>query len=159
MDIQSTLTQAIEFIVMSFVALMIFDFIDGLYVVPLPPIAIAQSNASSKSTVTATQFEPLSNTKQLEVEPQQIPFVTSHFEEISDPWTLELEPHNSSIETQPVVLQFPSLRLLPPAALVQPKFKAKTAKTTKTTKPTKNSLSKPTVTESRSKSGTRFKAA
>ncbi|MCC5610922.1 hypothetical protein LC612_30285 [Nostoc sp. CHAB 5834] len=47
MDIQSTLTQAIEFIVMSFVALMIFDFIDGLYVVPLPFIAIAQSNASS----------------------------------------------------------------------------------------------------------------
>ncbi|MEH2168723.1 MAG: hypothetical protein V7K41_19110 [Nostoc sp.] len=37
MDIQSTLTQAIEFIVMSFVALMIFDFFDGLYVVPLPP--------------------------------------------------------------------------------------------------------------------------
>ncbi|WP_179069653.1 hypothetical protein [Nostoc sp. C052] len=84
MDIQSTLTQAIEVIVMSFVALMIFDFIDGLYVVPLPPIAIAPSNASSKSTVTATQFQPL-NTKQLEVEPQQISFVTSHFEEISDP--------------------------------------------------------------------------
>lgn len=36
MDIQSTLTQAIEVIVMSFVALMIFDFIDGLYVVPVP---------------------------------------------------------------------------------------------------------------------------
>ncbi|QFS52227.1 hypothetical protein [Nostoc sphaeroides] len=128
MDIQSTLTQAIELIVMSFVVLMIFDFIDGLYVVPLPPIAIAPSNASSKSTVTATQFEPLSNTKQLEVEPQQIPFVTSHFEEISDPWTLELEPRNSSTETQPVVLQFPSLRLLPRATEVQPKSLAKTSK-------------------------------
>ncbi|MCC5619403.1 hypothetical protein LC605_30955 [Nostoc sp. CHAB 5836] len=128
MDIQSTLTQAIEVIVMSFVALMIFDLIDGLYVVPLPPIAIAQSGTSSKSTVTAPQFELLSNTKQLEVEPQQIPFVTSHFEEISDPWTLELEPHNSFIETQPVVLQFPLLRLLPPAAQVQSKSKAKTAK-------------------------------
>ena len=128
MDIQSILTQALEFIVMSFVALMIFDFIDGLYVVPLPSIAIAQSNASSKSTVTATQFEPLSNTEQLEVEPQQIPFVTSQFDEISDPWTLELEPHNSSTETQSVVLQFPSLRLLPPATGVQPKYKAKTAK-------------------------------
>ncbi|MBD2566001.1 MULTISPECIES: hypothetical protein [Nostoc] len=76
MDIQSTLTQAIEVIVMSFVALLIFDFIDGLYVVPLPAIAIAQSNTSSKSTVTATQVEPLSNTEQPEVEPQQIPFVT-----------------------------------------------------------------------------------
>lgn len=128
MDIQSTLTQTIEFIVMSFVALMIFDFIDGLYVVPLPPQTIAQSNASLKSAITAPQIEPLSNTEQPEVEPQQIPFVRSQFEEISDPWTLELEPHNSSIETQPVVLQFPSLRLLPPATKVQPKSKAKTTK-------------------------------
>ncbi len=156
MDIQSTLTQAIEVIVMSFVALMIFDFVDGLYVVPLPPIAIAPSNASSKSTVTATQA-PLSNTKQLEVEPQLIPFVTSQFEEISDPWTLELEPHDSSTETQPVVVQFPSLKLLPPAAKVQPKA-SKTTKP-KTSKPTKNSLNNPTVTESRSKSGMRKKAA
>ncbi|MBD2534594.1 hypothetical protein H6G97_35990 [Nostoc flagelliforme FACHB-838] len=149
MDIQSTLTQAIEVIVMSFVALTIFDFIDGLYVVPLPSIAIAQSNTSSKSTVTATQFEPLSNTEQLVVEPQQISFVTSQFEEISDPWTLELEPHNSSTEIQPVVLPFPSLRLLPPATGVQPKSKAKTAKkstplkgkTTKTSKTTAKATS------------------
>lgn len=50
---------------------------------------------------------------------------------------------------------------------VEPQSKVKTAKTTnpkstkttKTTKPTKNSLSKPTVTEFRSKSDTRFKAA
>ncbi|MBC6431928.1 hypothetical protein FM036_14515 [Nostoc sp. HG1] len=149
MDIQSTLTQAIEVIVMSFVALIIFDFVDGLYVVPLPPIAIAQLNTISKSTVTATQFEPLSNTEQLVVEPQQIPFVTSQFEKISDPWTLELEPHNSSTETQPVILQFPSLRLLPPATGVQPKSKAKTAnkstplkgKTTKTSKTTAKATS------------------
>ena len=136
MDIQSTLTQAIEVIVMSFVALLIFDFVDGLYVVPLPPITVAQSNASLKSAITAPQIEPLSNSEQLVVEPQQIPFVTSEFEKISDPWTLELEPHNSSTETQPVVLKFPSLRLLPPATGVQPKSKAKTAKpkSTKTTK-------------------------
>lgn len=135
MDIQSTLTQAIEIIVMSFVALMIFDFIDGLYVVPLPAIAIAQFNSGSESEITAP-LELLSNTEQLVVEPQQIPFVTSQFEEISDPWTLELEPQNSSTEIQPVVLQFPSLRLLPPATGVQPKAKAKTTKpkSTKTTK-------------------------
>ena len=144
MDIQSTLTQAIEFIVMSFVALMIFDFIDGLYVVPLPPIAIAPSNASSKSTVTATQFQPLSNTKQLEVEPQQIPFVTSHFEEMPNPWTLELEPRNSSTETQPVVLQFPLLRLLPPATGVQPK--SKKAKTVKKSTPLNGKTTKPSKT-------------
>jgi hypothetical protein len=136
MDIQSLLTQAIEFIVMSFVALMIFDFIDGLYVVPLPAIAIAQFNSSSESAITAPQFEPLSNSEQLEVEPQRIPFVRSQFGEIPDPWTLELESHNSSTETQPVILQFPSLRLLPPATGVQPKSKAKTVKpkSTKTTK-------------------------
>ncbi|HYW18864.1 MAG TPA: hypothetical protein VE956_06020 [Nodularia sp. (in: cyanobacteria)] len=146
MDIQSLLTQVIEVIVISFVALMIFDFMDGLYVVPLPAIAITQSNVSSKSTVTAP-LEPLSNTERPEVEPQQTPFVKSQFEEISDPWTLELEPHNSSTETQLVVLQFPSLRLLPPATGVQPKSKAKTVKpkstkttNTKTTKPTKQSL-------------------
>lgn len=143
MDIQSTLTQAIEVILMSFVALMIFDFIDGLYVVPLPAIAIAQFNSGSESAITATQFEPLSNTKQVEVEPQQIPFVISQFEEIFDPWTLELDPHNSSTETQPVVFQFSSLRLLPPATGVQPKARA-----------TRKSTAKPksTITEKSSKS-------
>ncbi|MBN3959929.1 hypothetical protein [Nostoc sp. NMS8] len=127
MDIQSTLTQAIEVIVMSFVALIIFDFIDRLYVVPLPPITIAQSSANRESIVTPPHFEALPNPEKLVVEPQQIPFVTQ-FEEIFDPWTLELESHNSSTGIQPVVLQFPSLRLLPPATGVQPKSKAKTAK-------------------------------
>lgn len=56
MDIQSILTQAIEVIVMSFVALIIFDFIDGLYVVPLPAIAITQFNANSESTVLPQQI-------------------------------------------------------------------------------------------------------
>ena len=78
MDIQSLLTQAIEVIVMSFVALLIFDFVDGLYVVPLPPITVAQSNASLKSAITAPQIEPLSNTERPEVEPQQIPLVEWH---------------------------------------------------------------------------------
>jgi hypothetical protein len=145
MDIQSTLTQAIEVIVMSFVALMIFDFIDGLYVVPLPPIAVAQSNSSSESAITAPQFEPLSNSEQLVVEPQRIPFVRSQFGEIPDPWTLELEPRNSSTKTQPVILQFPSLRLLPPVTGVQPKSKAKTAKKSTTTKDKTTKTSKTTA--------------
>jgi hypothetical protein len=156
MDIQSTLTQAIEVIVMSFVALMIFDFIDGLYVVPLPAIAIAQFNSSSDSAITAPQFEPLSNGEQLEVKSQQIPFVTSQFEEISDPWTLELEPHNSSTETQPVVLQFPSLRLLPPATGVQPKARATRKSTAKPKSTTTKKSSKRTnkaATPPRSDSG------
>ncbi|AUB35577.1 hypothetical protein COO91_01467 [Nostoc flagelliforme CCNUN1] len=156
MDIQSTLTQAIEVIVMSFVALMIFDFIDGLYVVPLPAIAIAQFNSSSDSAITAPQIEPLSNTERPEVEPQQIPFVTLQFEEVSDPWTLELESHNSSTETQPVVLQFPSLRLLPPATGVQPKARATRKSTAKPKSTTTNKCSKPTnkaATPPRSDSG------
>ncbi|MEH2120573.1 hypothetical protein [Nostoc sp.] len=130
MDIQSTLTQAIEVIVMSFVALMIFDFVDGLYVVPLPPIAIAQSSANRKSIVTPPQFEALPNSEKLVVEPQKIPFVTQ-FEEISDPWTLELEPYNNSIETQPVVLSLPTLKLLLPVTEIQtqPKSKSRSRKT------------------------------
>ncbi|MBN3907083.1 MAG: hypothetical protein HWQ35_11120 [Nostoc sp. NMS1] len=156
MDIQSTLTQAIEVIVMSFVALMIFDFIDRLYVVPLPAITIAQFNSSSESAITATQFEPLSNTEKLEVKPQQIPFVTSQFEKISDPWTLELEPHNSSTETQPVILQFSSLRLLPPATGGQPKARATRKSTAKPKSTTTKKSSKPTnkaATPLRSDSG------
>ncbi|MEH2297568.1 MAG: hypothetical protein V7K88_00425 [Nostoc sp.] len=114
MDIQSTLTQAIEFIVMSFVALMIFDFIDGLYVVPLPAIVIAQSSTKSESTasVTAPQLSELPLAQQLKVEPQQIPLVTPKFEEIPDPWTLEADSYK--ISTQAVILPFPTLRLLPP---------------------------------------------
>lgn len=125
MDIQSTLTQAIEVMVMSFVALMMFDFIDGLYVVPLPPIAIAQSNFNSESTV-LPHFEPLHKPEQPEVSPQQIPFVTSQFEEIPDPWTLETDSYNSNISTQAVILPFPTLRLLPPV-----KQQSRTTKNTK----------------------------
>lgn len=113
MDIQSTLTQAIEVIVMSFVALMIFDFVDGLYVVPLPIIAIAQSSANRESRV-LPHFEPLPKPEQPELSPQQIPFVRSQFEEIPDPWTLEADSCNSNITTQAVILPFPTLRLLPP---------------------------------------------
>ncbi|MEH2073136.1 MAG: hypothetical protein V7K57_01725 [Nostoc sp.] len=114
MDIQSTLTQAIEFIVMSFVALIIFDFIDGLYLVPLPAIAITQFNANSESTVL----------------PQQIPLVTTpQFEEIPDPWTLEIDRYNSNISSQAVIIPFPRLRLLPPVKEI--KQQSKSTKNTK----------------------------
>ncbi len=126
MDIQSILTQAIEVIVMSFVALMIFDFIDGLYVVPLPAIAIAQSNTNSESTVSAPRFEPLPNPEQLKVEPQQITLITPQFEEMPDPWTLKADSYNSNISSQAVILPFPTLRLLPPV-----KQQSKTTKNTK----------------------------
>ncbi|MCL6749856.1 hypothetical protein KBT16_02210 [Nostoc sp. CCCryo 231-06] len=37
MDIQNILTTAIEIVFMGFVSLMVYDFIDGLWVVPLLP--------------------------------------------------------------------------------------------------------------------------
>ena len=126
MDIQSTLTLAIEVMIMSFVALMIFDFVDGLYVVPLPPITVAPSNANSESTVTAPHFEPLPNPEQLKVEPQQITLITREFEEMPDPWTLEADSYKSNISTQAVILLFPTLRLLPPV-----KQQSRTTKNTK----------------------------
>lgn len=129
MDIQSTLTLVIEVIVMSFVALMIFNFVDGLYAVPLPTVTFAQPKVISKSTTSAVtpQFEPISNSEQLEPEPQRI---APQFEQLPDPWELELALQINPTETQSVVLPFPTLRLLPPVAEVQPKRTRTTKKTT-----------------------------
>ncbi|MBD2566272.1 hypothetical protein H6G95_38245, partial [Nostoc linckia FACHB-391] len=81
MDIQATLTLTIQAVVMSFVALMVFDFIDGLWVVPLPPIEWEPS-VIEQPTVSATASQPT---------PRAIAF-----EKISDPWTLEPQsPHHS----------------------------------------------------------------
>ncbi|QLE59656.1 hypothetical protein [Nostoc sp. TCL26-01] len=135
MDIQSTLTLVIEVIVMSFVTLMIFDFVDGLYAVPLPTVTFAQPKVISKSTISAVtpQFKPISNSEQLEPEPQQI---APQFEQLPDPWELELAFQNSTVETQSVV-PFSTLRLLPPVQKVQPK-RTRTTKKTTSTKTTKS---------------------
>ncbi|MBN3947764.1 MAG: hypothetical protein HWQ38_15415 [Nostoc sp. NMS7] len=136
MSIQSTLTLALEVIFNLFVALMIFDFIDGLYLVPLPPmISIAQPQVVSEPTpsVFTPHFEPISNPCWLEVEPQEITLIPPQFESIPDPWTLELDSLNSTVKTQSLVLAFPTLRLLPPVKEVQQTKRTKTSYQTKST--------------------------
>nr|MDZ8209845.1 hypothetical protein [Nostoc sp. ChiSLP03a] len=75
MDIQTTLTLTIQAVVISFVALMVFDFIDGLWVVPLPPIGWEPS-VIEQPTVSATVSQPtpraialLESTKKIIVNP------------------------------------------------------------------------------------------
>lgn len=112
MDIQSILTQTIEVIVMSFVTLMIFDLVGGLWVVPLPPAGwqppvIEQSTERGVATRLTLQ--------------ENIPHVTPlalQFEQIPDPWSLEAAPVNP-VFAQSVIISFPTLRLLPPTQEVQ----------------------------------------
>lgn len=123
MSIQSTLTLAIEVIFILFVALMIFDLINGLWIVPLPPVAIAQPQIVSEPTpsVLLPQFEPISNPWELELEPQQVTVIASKIEQLPDPWKLDVETPTPSTETQPVILTWTTLRLLPPVKEVQSK--------------------------------------
>ncbi|MBE8989442.1 hypothetical protein [Nostoc sp. LEGE 12450] len=104
MDIQATLTLTIQAVVMSFVALMVFDFIDGLWVVPLPPIEWEPS-VIEQPTVSATSPQQ---------EIQQATPRAIAFEKISDPWTLEPQSPHHSVPTPAVIILFPRLRLLPP---------------------------------------------
>ena len=111
MDMQSLLTLAIVAIFWAFVTLVIFQFINGLFVsaayasnvVPVSNLNIAASTIPSVSEI---------------ITPQQV----QTFEKLPDPWTLEDEVvHRTSNEA--VVLSFPTLRLLPPVKEIplQPK--------------------------------------
>ncbi|MDZ8066963.1 MAG: hypothetical protein RMY64_15295 [Nostoc sp. DedQUE08] len=132
MDIQATLTLTIQAVVISFVVLMVFDFIDGLWVVPLPPIEWEPS-VIEQPTVSATASQPT---------PRAIAF-----EKIPDPWTLEPQSPHHSVLTPAVIIPFPRLRLLPPAK-VQPikpkrtKAKSSTSKKSASTS-TKRQSTKP----------------
>jgi hypothetical protein len=108
MDIQATLTLTIQAVVMSFVALMVFDFIDGLWVVPLPPIEWEPS-VIEQPTVSATSPQPTPQQEIQQATPRAIAF-----EKISDPWTLEPQSPHHSVPTPAVIIPFPRLRLLPP---------------------------------------------
>ncbi|MBD2255864.1 hypothetical protein [Nostoc parmelioides] len=115
MDIQTILNLMIQAVVMSFVALMVFDFVGGLWVVPLPP-AEWQPPVIKQPTVSA-------------VAPQTTP--APQFEEIPDPWILEPQSSHHSAPASAVIVPFPALRLLPPAIAqeVPPtKLKSKRAK-------------------------------
>ncbi len=154
MDIQYFLNLMLQVIVMSFVALMIFDFITGLWAVPLPAVAFSQPDAHvifKPTTLPITpEIETIPNSEQLKLESQPIPFNAPQFEEIPDPWTLEPASSHSTVETQLVVLPSTTLRLLPPVQELQLPTQQLQSKRqrTKTNKPTKivktESTSKPT---------------
>jgi hypothetical protein len=108
MDIQATLTLTIQVVVMSFVALMVFDFMNSLWVVPLPPFGW-QLPVIEQPTVSATSPQPTPQQEIQQATPRAIAF-----ENISDPWTLELQSPDHSVPTPAVIIPFPRLRLLPP---------------------------------------------
>jgi hypothetical protein len=132
MELTDVTNLAIETIFWAFVTLIIFDFIDGLFQL--------WHNQTLVPIRASTNFEPFS------IDERKLVAVTPKFEQLLDPWELEPEPQPLTIETQSVVLPFPTLRLLPPATEVQPKpSKTKTTKTksTKTNKQAKQALTEP----------------
>jgi hypothetical protein len=129
MDIQTILNLMIQAVVMGVVSLMVFDFVGGLWVVPLPP-AGWQPPIIEQSTVSAFQPVP---TPQQEIS-LPTPAIAPQFEEIPDPWTLEPQFSHYCLPASAVIVPFPTLRLLPPAIAqeVQPaKPKSKGAKSSK----------------------------
>jgi hypothetical protein len=135
MSIQSTLTLAIEVIFNLFIGLMIFDLINGLWIVPLPPVAFAQPSVLEKSQTSTLfpQIKEIPDFEQLETQP--VPFIAPQFDEIPDPWTLEPALPNSTFENQSVVLTWTTLRLLPPVQEIKPKRSKNQHKATSTKKP------------------------
>ena len=121
MDIQATLTLTIQAVIMSFVALMVFDFVDGLWVVPLPP-AGWQPLQGEQPTVGAVATQPTC--------------IAQQFEEIPDPWTLQTQSPHHSVPAPFVIVPFPRLRLLPPAQEVQPTKRTKAKSDTPRKSPT-----------------------
>ncbi|BCL40003.1 hypothetical protein [Nostoc sp. MS1] len=108
MDIQATLNLMIQAVVMGVVSLMVFDFVGGLWVVPLPPagwqLPIIESPISALAKP-AVGIAP---------QPTPTPVPAPQFEEIPDPWTIEPQSSHHSAPAPTVIVPFPSLRLLPP---------------------------------------------
>ena len=122
MDIQATLTLTIQAVVMSFVALMVFDFMDGLWVVSLPPVRW-QPPVIEQPTISATATQPTPQQEIQQATPRAIAF-----EKIPDPWTLEPQSPHHSVPGSAVIIPFPRLRLLPPAKVQSTKPKRTKAK-------------------------------
>ncbi|WP_146110872.1 hypothetical protein [Nostoc sp. 'Peltigera membranacea cyanobiont' N6] len=105
---QSLLTLTIEVIFWAFVTLVIFQFINGLFV----------SDAYTSNVVSVSNLNIAAST---------IPSVSQviTFEKLPDPWTLDDEVvHRTSNEA--VILSFPTLRLLPPVKEISPQPKRTT---------------------------------
>ncbi|HEY9798710.1 MAG TPA: hypothetical protein V6D25_00005 [Leptolyngbyaceae cyanobacterium] len=126
MDIQNILNIAIQVIVMGFASLMIIDFTNRLCDVVLGAPRQPQITQQTQTIASAP-------------EPQPTP--TPQFEEIPDPWSLEPQSPHHAVNA-PVILPFPTLRLLPPAK-VQPITQGRKRQTTKSTQPKSTRQSKP----------------
>jgi hypothetical protein len=101
MDMQSLLTLAIVVIFWAFVTLVMFQFINGLFV---SAAYISNVVSVSNRNIAASTIPSVSEV----ITPQ-----ARTFEKLPDPWTLEDEAvHRTSNEA--VILSFPTLRLLPP---------------------------------------------
>jgi hypothetical protein len=113
MDMQSLLTLAIVVIIWAFVTLVIFQFINGLFV----STAYASNVVSvSNGNIAASTIPSVSEI----ITPQ-----AQTFEKLPDPWTLEDKAlHRTSNEA--VILSFPTLRLLPPVKEISPQPKRTT---------------------------------
>ncbi len=110
---QSLLTLAIVAIFWAFVTLVIFQFINGLFV-----SAAYASNVVlvSNGNIAASKIPSVSEI----ITPQ-----VQTFEKLPDPWMLEDEVvHRTSNEA--VILSFPTLRLLPPVKEISPQPKRTT---------------------------------
>lgn len=111
---QSLLTLTIEVIFWAFVTLVIFQFINGLFV----------SSAHASNVVSVSNLNIAASTipsvSQV-ITPQQV----QTFEKLPDPWMLEDEVvHRTSNEA--VIISFPILRLLPPVKEISPQPKRTT---------------------------------
>ena len=114
MDMQSLLTLAIVAIFWAFVTLVIFQFINGLFVsadYARNLVSVSNGNIAASTIPSVSEI----------ITPQQV----QTFEKLPDPWTLENEVvHRTSNEA--VVLSFPTLKLLPPVKEISPQPKRTT---------------------------------
>ncbi|MCC5655156.1 hypothetical protein LC609_36475 [Nostoc sp. XA013] len=113
MDMQSLLTLAILVIFWAFVTLVMFQFINGLFVsAPNVSNLVSLSNGNIAASTIPSVSEIIT--------PQG-----RTFEKLPDPWTLKDEVvHRTSNEA--VILSFPTLRLLPPVKEISPQPKRTT---------------------------------
>ncbi|MBD2512724.1 hypothetical protein H6G91_37010 [Nostoc muscorum FACHB-395] len=110
MDMQSLLTLTIVAIFWAFVTLVMFQFINGLFV---SAANVSNLVSVSNGNIAASTIPSVSEI----ITPQAMTF-----EKLPDPWTLEDEVvHRTSNEA--VIISFPILRLLPPVKEIssQPK--------------------------------------
>ncbi|MBD2683656.1 hypothetical protein [Nostoc sp. FACHB-857] len=150
MDIQIALNWTIQILVMGFVCVLVMDFVNGLFSLPYLAIAPVTTNSGAFATKQEPAAAPI---PEPEITPD--PWEQAQFAQLADPWELTTDIQPTPIQTQSVVLRFPTLPLLPPAVQVQPKAKATTKSTTKPKSTTTTKSSKPTnkaVTQKSSKS-------